>query len=177
MANRAVFIDRDGTIVEDVNYCRSPEDLRLFSTTAKAIKLLNINAFKIILITNQSGVARGYFTEDTLVQIHHKMEEELSKAGAHIDAIYYCPHHPEDNCDCRKPKPKLVLQAAKTYDIDLDHSFVVGDDDKDILLGKSVGCNTILINNSPSINQNVIPDLVVPDPLEAAQSILKWRYQ
>ena len=102
MTNRAVFIDRDGTMAKDAHYCSRPEDFELFPNTAKGIRLLNKKGFKVIVITNQSGIARGYFTRETLAKIHEKMERELAEEGAWVDAIYYCPHHPDDGCDCRK---------------------------------------------------------------------------
>lgn len=175
--NRAVFIDRDGTMAEDVHYCSRPEDFELFPNTARAIGLLNQGGFKVIVVTNQSGIARGYFTEDTLARIHQKMKDELAKQGAYVDAIYYCPHHPDEGCDCRKPKPKLVLHAAKEHDIDLEHSFVVGDLQMDIDLGKAVDCPTILISDQSSVNNRQSkPDAIAPDLLEAAQVILeRWK--
>lgn len=175
MTNRAVFLDRDGTMAKDVHYCRRPEDFRLFPNTAKAIKLLSEHGFKVIVITNQSGIARGYFTEEALAQIHEKMKAELAKEGAWIDGIYYCPHHPDDNCNCRKPKPKLVLQAAKEHDIDLKHSFVVGDLSLDIDMGKAVGCKTILLLDSPQEDMNISPDYIASDLLEATQYVLQWE--
>jgi len=175
MTKRAVFLDRDGTMAKDVHYCRRPEDFRLFPNTAKAIKLLSEHGFKVIVITNQSGIARGYFTEEALAQIHEKMKAELAKEGAWIDGIYYCPHHPDDNCNCRKPKPKLVLQAAKEHDIDLKHSFVVGDLSLDIDLGKAVGCKTILLLDSPQEDMNISPDYIASDLLEATQYVLQWE--
>ena len=175
MASRTVFVDRDGTMAKDVNYCRHPDDFELFLNTARAIKLLNQHGFKVIVITNQSGIARGYFTEETLAQIHEKMKSELAKEGACIDGIYYCPHHPDDNCDCRKPKPKLVLQAAKEHDIDLKHSFVVGDLPLDIDMGKAVGCKTILLLDSPQEDMNISPDYIASDLLEATQYVLQWE--
>jgi len=175
MTKRAVFLDRDGTMAKDVHYCRRPEDFRLFPNTAKAIKLLSEHGFKVIVITNQSGIARGYFTEEALAQIHEKMKTELAKEGAWIDGIYYCPHHPDDNCNCRKPKPKLVLQAAKEHDIDLKHSFVVGDLSLDIDMGKAVGCKTILLLDSPQEDLNISPDYIASDLLEASRFVLKWK--
>ena len=175
MANRAVFIDRDGTMAKDVNYCRRPEDFVLFPNTARAIKLLNEHGFKVIVVTNQSGIARGYFTEETLAQIHKKMKQELAEEGARVDGIYYCPHHPDDNCDCRKPKPKLVLQAAREHDIDLKRSFVVGDLSMDIELGKAAGCKTILLRNSPQEDTGISQDYIASDLLEAAQYVLRWK--
>ena len=177
MTNRAVFLDRDGTMAKDVNYCARPEDFELFPDTAKAIKLLHEHAFKVIVVTNQSGIARGYFTEETLAQIHEKMKEELAKEGAWVDDIYYCPHHPDDNCDCRKPKPKMVLQAAKEYDIDLKHSFVVGDLEIDIGLGKAVGCHTILISTNPGYDdqKQETPDYITSDLYQAARWIVSQK--
>jgi len=175
MTNRAVFLDRDGTMAKDVHYCRRPEDFKLFPNTAKAIKLLNEHGFKVIVVTNQSGIARGYFTEETLAQIHEKMKSDLAKEGAWIDGIYYCPHHPDDNCDCRKPKPKLVLQAVRERDIELKHSFVVGDLEMDVGLGKTVGCKTILLRDSPQKDMSISPDYIVSDLLEATQLVLKWK--
>lgn len=176
MANQAVFIDRDGTIAKNVNYCSRPEDFELLPSTAKAISLLNQHGFKVIMITNQSGIARGYFTEETLAKIHEKMRGELAKEGAWVDAIYYCPHHPDDNCQCRKPEPKLALQAAKEHDIELLSSFVVGDLQMDIDLGKAVGCRTILIGTAPPMNdESPKPDIVVSDLLTAVQIIVRGQ--
>lgn len=175
MTNRAVFIDRDGTMARDVNYCRHPEDFELFPNTARAIKLLNEHGFKVIVITNQSGIARGYFTKEALAQIHEKMKAELAKIGAWVDGIFYCPHHPDDNCDCRKPKPKLVLQAAKKHNIELERSFVVGDLELDIGLGKAAGCTTILLRDSLQEDTSISPDYIASDLLEATQYVLRWN--
>ncbi len=176
MTNRAVFIDRDGTMAKDVSYCSCPEDFELLPNTGKAIRLLNEHGFKVIVITNQSGITRGYFTEEALAEIHEKMKDELAKEGARVDAIYHCPHHPDDNCQCRKPKPKLALQAAKDHDIELDSSFVVGDLQMDIDLGKAIGCRTILIG-APPMNSDEIakPDIIVSDLLSAAQIIVRGQ--
>ena len=173
MANRAVFIDRDGTMAKDAHYCRRPEDFELFPRTAKAVKLLNSHGFKVIVVTNQSGIARGYFTAETLAQIHGKMKKEMAKEGAFIDAVYYCPHHPDDNCDCRKPKPRLVLQAAREYDIDLSQSFVVGDLLMDVGLGRAVGARTILISQEKS--SELMPNHIAADLYQAAEWIVSRR--
>ena len=177
MTSRAVFVDRDGTMAKDVSYCSRPEDFKLFSTTPQAIRLLNEHGFRVIVITNQSGIARGYFTEETLAKIHEKMKRDLAQQGAWVDAIYYCPHHPDDNCECRKPKPKLVLQATDDFDIDLERSFVVGDLPMDIELGRLAGCRTILINESPSKegDETRNPDAIASDLSGAAQKILSWE--
>ena len=171
MTNRAVFIDRDGTMAKDVPYCRRPEDFELFPNTAKAIRMLNQHGFKVIVITNQSGIGRGYFTEDTLGKIHQKMKDELAKQGAYVDDIYYCPHHPDDGCDCRKPGTKLPLQAARKHQLDLKNSFMVGDMEMDIGMGKAIGCKTIMVGDSAAYN-GVKPDVATSDILGAAEVIL-----
>jgi histidinol-phosphate phosphatase family protein len=138
--HRAVFLDRDGTISRDVPYCSQPDDFELLSGAAEGIKLLNEYGFKVVVVTNQSGIARGYFTEGMLARIHDKMQKELAKHGARVDAIYYCPHHPDENCGCRKPKPKMVLQASLDLDIDLSQSYVIGDSEMDVELARQAGC-------------------------------------
>jgi histidinol-phosphate phosphatase family protein len=177
MAYRAVFLDRDGTMNRDVPYCRRPEDFELFPDTARAIKLLNESGYKVIIITNQSGVARGYFTKETLARIHQKMRDQLAEKGAHIDGLYYCPHHPDDNCDCRKPKPKMVLQAVQEHDVDLKRSFVVGDKPLDIQLGQNVGCRTVLIPSDPggAGPEPCTPDYTATDLYQAALWIIKQK--
>ena len=138
--HKAIFLDRDGTIAGDVPYCSRPEDFELLLGAAEGIRLLNEHGFKAVVVTNQSGIARGYFTEEMLAKIHDKLQKELAKRGARVDAIYYCPHHPDDNCDCRKPKPKMVLQAAIELDIDLSQSYIIGDNVMDTELAKRAGC-------------------------------------
>jgi len=171
MANRAVFLDRDGTMAKDVPYCSRPENFKLFPDTAKAIKLLSEYGFKVIVITNQSGIARGYFTEEALDKIHDKMQRMLAEEGTCVNGIYFCPHHPEDNCDCRKPKPKLILQAARDFDIDLKQSFVVGDLQTDIEMSKAVGCSTVLISRENNYRQ-IEPDCIANNLLQVAKWIV-----
>jgi len=138
--NKAVFIDRDGTINRDVPYCSRPEDFELLPGAAEGVRELNQHGFKVVVVTNQSGISRGYFTEQMLQEIHAKMIKDLAEQNAHIDAIYYCPHHPDDNCECRKPKPKMVFQAALDLDIELGESYVIGDSEMDAELAKQAGC-------------------------------------
>jgi len=168
----AVFIDRDGTICKDVHYMRSPEQFELLPDAAEGIKLLNELGVKVIVATNQSGVAGGYFTEADLKKIHERMIEELSKRGARIDAIYYCPHHPNDNCDCRKPKIGMLKQAARDLDLKLDKCFIVGDKRLDIETGRNAGCMSILIPG-PETEAGVKGDLVALNLLEAAELIAR----
>ena len=170
MGDRVVFLDRDGTMVKDVPYCSKVEDLELLPGIPEAVKLLNDNGFKVIVVTNQSGIARGYLSENTLSQIHNKLKSELTKFGAHLDAIYYCPHHPDDNCGCRKPKAGLLLQASKDFNIDFEQSYIVGDQPMDITAGRSLGCRTVLLSevNKP----NCYPDFMAKTLLEASKWIL-----
>lgn len=142
--NKAVFIDRDDTINRDVPYCSHPEDFKLLPGVGEGIKFLKENGFKIIIITNQSGIARGYFTKETLDRIHDRMRSDLAGYGASVDAIYYCPHHPDEGCDCRKPKPKMIFEAARDFDINIAQSYVIGDSEADIEMGNKAGCKKSL---------------------------------
>lgn len=173
--NRAVFVDRDGTLAPDVNYCCHLEDFNLFSGTAHAIKILGDIGLKVIVITNQSGIARGFFTEEMLTKIHQKMQDELKKKGAYIDAVYYCPHHPDDKCQCRKPGTALFQKAAYDLDIDLTQSFCIGDREIDIKAGQAIGSKTILVSTGPvKVTTSAFkPDYVAENLLDAAQWIEK----
>lgn len=151
-SNKAVFLDRDGTINEEVGYIDRADKLKLISGSAEAIRRLNERGIKVIIVTNQSGVARGIFTEAFLNEINHKLIRELSKAGAFVDAIYYCPHHPTEGngiyrmeCECRKPKIGLLIQASCDFDIDLRKSYVVGDSIVDIIMAKNAGLKGVLV--------------------------------
>jgi histidinol-phosphate phosphatase family protein len=172
MGNRAVFLDRDGTIARDVHYCRRPEDFKLFKDVPVSIKMLNEKGYKTVIITNQSGIARGYFTEETLARIHQKMKDELAAAGATIDAIYYCPHHPDERCNCRKPGTALFLKAAKELDIDLGRSYMVGDMQKDIEAGNTIGCKTVLLTTNGAAFP-ACPDHKASNLVEAVKWILR----
>ncbi len=180
MGSRAVFLDRDGTIAEDVHYCRRPEDFRLLPTVPEAIRLLNDSGFKVVVITNQSGIARGYFTEEILARIHQKMLDELAVHGARIDAIYYCPHHPDDGCGCRKPGTALFHRAACELDVDFSLSYVIGDQPMDVDAGKALGCRTVLVTTGPGTTNkpSVPPDYVADSLIQAARwvvSNMQWR--
>jgi histidinol-phosphate phosphatase family protein len=168
----AVFLDRDGTICRDVHYMSRPEQLEILPGVAEGIKLLNNLGVKVVVITNQSGIARGYFTEEDLKRIHERMLDELSKAGARIDAIYYCPHHPNDNCNCRKPKIGLIKKAENDFHLDLRKCFVVGDRKLDVETGRNAGCLTILIPG-PETENGVNADYIVSNMYEAAKTVEK----
>jgi len=162
MEQKAIFIDRDGTIVEDVPYCNSPRRVRLLDGVGKAIKRLNDQRYLVILITNQSGVARGYFSEETLGKIHNKLKEELDCFGARLDDIFYCPHHPGQGCTCRKPATGLIDMAVEKYGIDIGRSYFIGDRFIDIQAANRAGCQAVLVPYAPPetdyFKQEVAPD-------------------
>ena len=142
---RAVFLDRDGTINEEMGYINHLSRFRLLPASAPAIARLNQAGLLVVVATNQSGVARGYFPASLIQEVHALMSQQLAAQGAHLDAIYVCQHGPEAGCDCRKPKPGLLLQAARDLDIDLRQSYVVGDRFNDIQLAANVGARGILV--------------------------------
>jgi histidinol-phosphate phosphatase family protein len=144
--NRAVFLDRDGTINIDTNYVKNEEELILYPFAAKAIKMLNNTGYLVIIVTNQSGISRGYLNHDTLSKIHEKLEKELYREEkAKIDKIYYCPSHPDENSRRRKPAPGMIEEAQKDFNIDLSQSFIIGDKISDIELGINTGIKPILV--------------------------------
>ena len=145
MSFKAVFIDRDGTINVNIEYLDNPNNFQMYPSVAEGIKLLQDNGFKIIIITNQSGIARGFFTEETLKKIHERMIKELSEKGTSIDGLYYCPHHPDEGCDCRKPKTVMFEQAIIEHNVDVTKSFVIGDRMIDVEAGFKIGCKTVLV--------------------------------
>jgi len=138
------------------------DDFVLLPGAPQAIRLLNESGFKTIVITNQSGVARGYFSEETLSDSHRKMTFDLGEQGARVDAIYYCPHHPDDNCQCRKPKPGLLLKAAAHLGITPALSYMIGDNLSDVEAGRSAGCRTIWLTTS-SGEQQFVPQHQPPN--------------
>ncbi len=143
--NRAVFIDRDDTVAKDVPYCHDPDLFNLYEGVPEAIRRLNESGFKVIMITNQSGIGRGYFTLDELNAVNSKMCREIEAKGGHLDDIFYCPHTPEDHCSCRKPEIGMGIQAIMKHGINPKRSFMVGDHDKDIEFGKRLGCRSIKV--------------------------------
>jgi D,D-heptose 1,7-bisphosphate phosphatase len=153
---KAIFLDRDGTINKYIGFLRDIEQFELLPGVSEAIKKINNSGYLAIVVTNQPVIARGDVTYAELDEIHHKMETLLGKDGAYVDAIYYCPHHPDKGfegeipelkfeCNCRKPKPGMLMKAAKDYNIDLTQSWMIGDGENDIKAGINAGCNTVLI--------------------------------
>ena len=181
MGNKTVFIDRDGTINANIGYIRNHDDFHMYQGVAEGIKLLNDEGFKIIIITNQSGISRGYFTEETLEKIHNKMKKELSIKNASADAIYYCPHHPDEHCNCRKPNTGLLEKALKDFDIDVKKSFFIGDRMLDVEAGHKIGCKTVLIPEDKEKVQKEMaesdldPDYICYDFFSGVEWILNNR--
>ncbi len=182
--NSAVFLDRDGTINEEVGYLSRLDELKLIAGTPEAIRLINEAGMKVVVITNQSGVARGYFSEDFVETVHRRINEILREQGARIDRFYFCPHHPvygngpyKIACSCRKPESGLFLRASEELDINLSRSYVVGDMLKDIDAGKRVGARGVLVRTGygQNISQTDKPVYIAEDVLDAVKWILQDR--
>jgi D,D-heptose 1,7-bisphosphate phosphatase len=191
--NVAVFLDRDGTINEEVGYLDSLEKLKIIPTAEEAIKLINSHGMKAVVISNQAGVARGLFTEEFVNKVNNHLLDLLKQKGALIDKFYYCPHHPKEGkgiylqkCSCRKPAPGMLLQAAQELNIDLLNSYFIGDRFIDMEAAKKVGAKGILVKTGygedllqddgpDQATAEGTPDFVAADILEAVQWILKDR--
>lgn len=177
---RAIFLDRDGTINRDVCFLKNIEDLELLPGAAEAIRKINESGYLAIVITNQPVIARGEVSVEELQQIHNKLETLLGAEGAYLNAIYYCPHHPDKGyagerpeykikCSCRKPEPGLLIQAAKDFSIDLSASWMVGDSVKDVAAGKNAGCKTVYLGTEEADR----PDAVAASLCDAVEYILQ----
>lgn len=149
---KAVFLDRDGTINEEKNYLYKIEDFEFIPGAPEAIKKLKDEGYLVVVVSNQSGIARGYFDEQAVDRLHHHIQSELFEYGTSIDAFYYCPHHPKAGlgkykvaCECRKGAPGMLLQAARDHNIDLKQSYIIGDKLADIEAGERAGCQSILV--------------------------------
>ena len=189
----AIFLDRDGTINEEVGYLDNQDKLKMIPAAYEAIRLINSSGLKAIVVTNQSGVAKGVFTEKFVRQTHEIIQAALLEKKASIDKFYYCPHHPTEgtgiylqNCNCRKPLPGMLLQAAHDLDIELGNSYMIGDTYRDMEAAKKVGVKGILVKTGygREVLQNVDPDaatagnnpdFVAEDILEAVKWIMKDR--
>jgi D,D-heptose 1,7-bisphosphate phosphatase len=186
----AVFLDRDGTINEEVGFLDCLERLRLFPDTPSAIRLINESGMKVVVATNQSGIARGYFTEAVVEMLHDHIQKRLRAEGAQIDRFYYCPHHPTEGigsyrivCTCRKPGAGMLWQAEKEMGLDLSRSYLIGDKTTDIEAAAKAGVKSILIKsgNSPGRFQGSAsqepaePDRITDGLLEAVRWILQDR--
>lgn len=183
MPEFAAFIDRDGTINDEVGYVNHLSRFKIFPWAPEAIKNLNKKGFRTIVVSNQAGVARGYFSEDLVIQIHSNLQQEMAKSGAYFDAIYYCPHHPSTGqvpyrkvCNCRKPKPGMLLKAVNKFGIDVAKSFVIGDRYSDIQLAHDSGARSIFVLSGYGRGEyeyhrhswKIQPDWIVENLLEAS---------
>ena len=186
MANRAAFLDRDRTIIEDPGYISDPSLVRLLPGADLAIRSLKQAGYRVIVVTNQSAIARGLLTEEALEKIHGEMRRQLAAGGAHVDAVYFCPFHPEGtvkayarDSDLRKPQPGMLRKGAQEFDLDLAASWMIGDSARDVEAGQRAGCRTIRLRAGPpslaaeSEDENVQPDFVVRNLLEAAKMVLQ----
>jgi D-glycero-D-manno-heptose 1,7-bisphosphate phosphatase len=179
----AVFVDRDGTLIREVGYLNCLQQIEVLLRVPEAIQLLHQHELKVVVITNQSGVARGFLSEDKLEQIHQELKSQLLRCGAFLDGIYYCPHHPTEgmdpyrvSCECRKPNVGLAKRAAAELNLDLGRSYVVGDQSIDMELGARIGAKGILIRNEKAEGRPQEAEtkfLVVKDLWEAAQWIIR----
>jgi len=168
---RAVFLDRDGTIIEDMVYLSDPERLRFLRGAVEALRKLYRAGYLLFVVTNQSGLKRGFLSLERLLVIHRKLDLLLRREGILIKKFAFCPHHPNERCRCRKPETFMVKRILKEYPgISLDESYTVGDKYTDVLLGKKVGTKTILIGEKDADKAH--PDYVVRDLLQASEIIL-----
>ena len=152
---KAVMVDRDDTLAPNVPYCDDPDKFNVFPDVPAAVARLNDAGYRVIVVTNQSGIGRGYFDESVLKSIHDKMLSQIEAGGGYIDDIFYCPHKPDDGCSCRKPEIGLGLRAVSKYNIDVSRSFMVGDADIDMEFGKRMGLRTVRVGPDRSFSQAV----------------------
>jgi D-glycero-D-manno-heptose 1,7-bisphosphate phosphatase len=185
MGQSAVFLDRDGTLIEEVGYLDRPERVALFPWSVDAIRALNRAGVRVVIVSNQSGVARGFFSEATVDAVHQRIQELLVAGGATIDAYYYCPHHPDGKvaaytrpCDCRKPARGLVDRAMREFDVNPGRSFAVGDRWLDVALARTVGARGVLVRTGYGLSEEAKPpeglkaDLIADNLMGAVSWIL-----
>jgi D-glycero-D-manno-heptose 1,7-bisphosphate phosphatase len=176
MANangRAVFLDRDGTIIVDWGYLNAADQVCLLAGAGEALATIQAHGFALVLVSNQSGIARGLITPEEALQVHETVVARLADYGVRLDAALYCPHAPAEKCRCRKPSPEMLLQAAKDLHLDLSRSFMVGDKAIDIEAGKRAGCRTILFTAEPLASRSEPqPDGVARNWTEVVQHLL-----
>lgn len=181
MNQRAIFLDKDGTLLENVPYNVNPEQIRLLPGAEEGLQLLQAAGFHLVVVSNQSGVARGLFSERALVVVEERLRSLLVRCGVSLDRCYFCPHHPTGvvpeyavECNCRKPQPGLLLQAAQDFCLDLSQSWMVGDSPSDVEAGQRAGCRTLFLGNprEPLPADAPQPDSIVADLAEAARFIL-----
>ncbi|MCK5297102.1 MAG: D-glycero-beta-D-manno-heptose 1,7-bisphosphate 7-phosphatase [Alphaproteobacteria bacterium] len=172
---RYILLDRDGTIIADKHYLSDPDEVELLPYAAEGLKHLSRLGFGLIVVTNQSGVARGYFNEEQVKKANSRLEELLKKQGVHLDAVYYCPHSPDEKCHCRKPETGMAEQAALDFDFVLKDCYIIGDKDSDVNLAIPLECKSVLVRTGNGIEtekkRKTKPDFVVDNLIEAAKVI------
>lgn len=172
---KAIFFDRDGTLIEEVDFLSTVEETRLFSYTIEALKILRDAGFIFFVTTNQSGISRGYFGAMAVNAIHAKIQNELKSEGLKIESFHFCPHFPDDGCHCRKPNTGMIEQALKNFEIDLDESWVIGDKKLDVEMGFNAGTKTALVKTGYGENHQSelkrMPDIIAENLLETAKLI------
>jgi len=170
---KAVFLDRDGVLIEDIGYPHRLEDFKLIQNAVEGLKLLK--DYRLIIVTNQSGIGRGYFKMNDFENFNNHLMQELKKHRIKIEKTYFCPHKPKDNCNCRKPKTKLIKDAKKEFNIDLKKSFMIGNMKRDIEMGHNAGCKSIFVLTGKGMNEkeNSNADYVAKDLVGAAKWIMK----
>jgi len=186
----AVFIDRDGTLTDEVGYVNHPKRLRMLPRSAEAIRRLNKAGIAAVVVTNQTGIARGYFSAEVLAAVNASLVAQLKEEGGHLDGVYVCPHHPTEGappyrmvCDCRKPKPGLLLRAASELGLDLGRSALVGDKPSDLAAAGAVGARSILVLTGYGLGEweyrrdafPLAPDHVAEDLLDAVEWVIEGR--
>lgn len=173
---KAIFLDRDGTIIEEVDFLSTVEETRLFPYTIEALQLLCKAGFRLFVTTNQSGIARGYFGSSDVNAIHAKIQSELAGSNLEIEEFFFCPHFPEEGCRCRKPNIGMIERAAEKFPIDLSQSWVIGDKELDIKMGFAAQTKTALVltgyGAGYQLSLNGKPDLIAENLLEAARFIV-----
>jgi len=181
MSRPACFLDRDGTLTEEREYARRAEDIVLLAGAAAAVRLLNRSGVAAVVISNQSGVGRGYFTLEDLAAQHEKLRELLGAEGARLDRIYFCPHRPDEGCACRKPATGLLARAARDLDVDLQRSWMVGDRAEDVAAGERGAAGGLLVRTGygeRTLGEGAVAaDLALPDVLAAVRHLLATAWQ
>jgi D-glycero-D-manno-heptose 1,7-bisphosphate phosphatase len=178
--SKAIFMDRDGTVSEEVGYMYHAGLYKPFPWTGEAVRKINDSGYKAILITNQAGVERGYFPESMVHEVHSVLDAELNRWSAHLDGIYYCPHRPETQCDCRKPKPGMILRASQEMSIELAESYMIGDRFVDVQAAHGAGVKSVLLRSGDGLaeiekfgkSSPIQPHFIADNLLHAVEAIL-----
>lgn len=171
--NKVIFLDRDGTIICDKDYIRDPEKVEPLHGVGEVLAYLKECGFLLVMVSNQSGIGRGILTSDEVEGVNKRLFSILSECNVSLDAVYYCPHSPEEQCSCRKPSPKMLLLAARDLNLDLTRSFMIGDKFSDIEAGKRAGCKTILLRNDfVEEETDLKPDFIASNWVEVLSYVL-----